>query len=598
MELTRMTVCDAKGRHNYKNMATDIETVPYALYGDDIYRFYASPAAIDGEGALAAAVPGLAPTALDKIHVVTLVMPLGGEQTGLGRIPKLGEQVLVGAGEGGEYFLMGYLPSAKQSFESKDELVKQEELGLTYKQSGRTAGNVPSGEESSRLTFSKRQTQWRVPQNSSELPHYVSTSVAAGHNPPIIDYVQLHSTGDMEESAANWHKTKAKRVEILAGVDDAAASASNGEKLEIDHSDTTQRAFGDGVDQYSMLQSGDVHVRAKERIILKAGSEIRLQVGRSEIIITDSGIIIASRKTRSKIKSNWDSQISVDSNAGTTIYGQHLNLYGGIDFWIHEGYGGSIKSQMGIMRLIGLDLRMGNFNGLHYTMETASKMVDWATNAAALAGGSANPNSKAWVGALQASSLVDTAFSLIWPVLQGFTASGAAAPSDKLGGLMDQVSLLCTISKITRLAIDFSLPDRALKAARDGLNSAFALLEYGYCLTAATVYAAGAASSFLWEGSIYLGTGGKGIIDVYDLNIFTTNENDVMTTLAAVDTPTPSAWNKVRDGLKDMWGKRPTWAELLCYGMAGAGALSDIALAHLGFAATMNAQDTEALAKL
>ncbi|MDR2783384.1 MAG: hypothetical protein LBB48_06025 [Treponema sp.] len=109
---------------------------------------------------------------------------------------------------------------------------------------------------------------------------------------PKIDQLNIQSTGDIHTTAQNHQRLKAKRIEILSDVDESNFS----EDLEGEN-----RPFGDRDGDDSYLYAGDAHIRAKNRIVIKAWESIELQAGRSSIIINDEGITIASRKTQSNI---------------------------------------------------------------------------------------------------------------------------------------------------------------------------------------------------------------------------------------------------------------------------------------------------------
>ncbi|MDR2659261.1 MAG: hypothetical protein LBC27_04650 [Spirochaetaceae bacterium] len=313
-------------------------------------------------------------------QIVNMVMPLGGVESGMYRSPKVGEAVLVAfVDSSSKYYLMGYLPKASdQNFNKKingseDASEVIDGLGevLRYKKTGQ---NDPVSDEYSEIGFYNKETNWKLSASDTAFPK--------------VDTINIHSTGDIHESAVNYHQIDAKRLAILSNCAEGGKDAS-------DHGDF-DRAGDD-----STLYEGDIHIRANNRIIIKAGASICLQVGRSTITIDDSGISISSKKMHSNIENLYDSSITVSSMLGINMYGTFImskTIYGAS---IEDNFGGEVVTNCGIVRVNGKDIAIKSFNmayyirrniayGLMYTENLASSVSSMCGADAGTFNGTAN----------------------------------------------------------------------------------------------------------------------------------------------------------------------------------------------------------------
>ncbi|MDR0722269.1 MAG: hypothetical protein LBF75_05680 [Treponema sp.] len=266
---------------------------------------------------------------------VRIVMPLGGTESGLFRYPRVGEKVLVGTEESFHY-LMGYIPTFTPSSQDFQTAGMSQEDGrgevFRYRQTGKQEAKIGT-EPYSEIGFYHRPTSWKAA--DGEKNDYADNNE---YSYPKIDQLKIHSTGDIHESAVNHHRIKAKRFEILSNVDESDFSKD----LKGGN-----RPFGDKRADVSELFQGDIHIRGKRRIVLKAGSEIRLEVGRSTIVISDAGIVLTTRKTHSDIHNSLDTVLSVLPRDGITMFGQHLKMAAVYDWAISENMGSSVKGTAG-----------------------------------------------------------------------------------------------------------------------------------------------------------------------------------------------------------------------------------------------------------
>jgi hypothetical protein len=403
MALTKMTVTDSGGRYNIKDDAGVL--VKYAYYVNaesppttDIYRFYAAAAgdAKNGEGKQVGRADGTntaGPIAdyENKVHGVTLVMPIGGTETGIGRFPELGEQVLVaeeitltdGDVTNVEYYLMGYIPSALttgQPFSaplSKTEAVENEGFALRYKQSAGDRESVsdkkPNGGGHSEIAFYNKATSW-MPSADDTV-----NAVEAKTGNAVVDHIHIKSTGDIHNEAANYHKIKANRLEILSDCADPDHTRTNG---DIDEGkDGAAMPFGDTRYDDHLLHKGDIHLRANNRVVIKAGKEIRLQVGHSVITLTDAMLTAICRKVNQNLVYTWDSALFLTQRSGTTLSGPSVAVSGGTSASVNEAWGGGLTSSLGNVKITGRDIQSSNLTGLDYVAEVGKNLGDMAVNA-------------------------------------------------------------------------------------------------------------------------------------------------------------------------------------------------------------------------
>jgi hypothetical protein len=392
----------------------------------------------------------------DSIKTVTLVMPLGGVESGLFRSPKKFEKVLVGASEGEsptKYYLMGYLPTStsnpvSQDFQTKDILADDGEV-FRYKPTGKTAAG--EGDEP-----------------YSEIGFYQNPSVWEDTK---IDRINIHSTGDIYTRAVNHQEIKGKRLAILA-------DCKEGGKKEDDLSDL-DRHGDDGT-----LYEGDLHIRAKKRIVIKAGESIYLEAGRSSVLIDDLGVRITSKKTQSNIENYYDSTIVISGALGIATYATNIDMHGIYGATMLDGMGGEIDTQSGIVRINGKDVRITAIPYYEYlskAMTTAALFID---NVASEAAG--------WMEADSDSDIVNKIPRLIGKgsaVLNFFFENTLvrlmhrnkpeAEAQDPLSQALKTIEIIRSLLGLVFLALDEGIPTDWPDDWRNGLAMAQVVVEFG-----------------------------------------------------------------------------------------------------------------------
>jgi hypothetical protein len=295
-----------------EKMQTRIMTVTQGCTGTDPYRFKAR-VGVEGEDL-----------------TVHLVIPIGGVESGLYRSPKAGESVLVGiqsVGVTNSYYLMGYVPdSANNNFghieddgDTADMKTLLDDNGevFRYKQTGKTAAKE-GAEHYSEIGFYQKPAAWK--------PDKPADYAALSDGYPKIDRINIHSTGDIRESAVNHHQVKAARLELLADSDDTKADTFKG---------------------------GDMRIKANQDITIEAGGKLTLKAGRSAITISDTGITITSKRVNTDMTNPYDTSISLTPRDGIMMFGSMVNIMSMYRFGISDKFGAGITGSCGVVNLGG-----------------------------------------------------------------------------------------------------------------------------------------------------------------------------------------------------------------------------------------------------
>ncbi|MDR3301895.1 MAG: hypothetical protein LBT01_05100 [Spirochaetaceae bacterium] len=453
MDIAEMTVCDAD--KTFANAGASVRA------DDNPYKFYALNS---GER-----------------FVVTLMMPLGGVQSGLYRFPKVGEKVLVAHESGNTGYLLGYVPSSEmQSFHAvaadMDTLIKNQGQVFRYQKTGTNTADKKYSE----IGFSNEQTQWKTGEKDS---------TGKEKPPPNIDRITLDSTGDMKSIVQNYSGAQAKRMEIVVGKDLS------------DH--TKKDALGAVM---SPLRAGDLSINAKNDIVISSDSSITLKVGRSSISITDMGIVIKSGKINAPFTNTWDTQLALSPTDGIAVSGAHAKINVVNDFTIQDSFGGGFSSNLGVSRVNGVDIKLQTIGGKGYGSNVQNAGVEFLFNTATMVLGLAaeitkdtktidDPFSKAAGagGSFGTSAVLNLIKGCKQPALEGInTANGEY--QDFVGALVGAASIASQIAGATVSILSSLLPwlrmageggSKAESYIRDTLNAALSITESLIAFTAA-----------------------------------------------------------------------------------------------------------------
>jgi hypothetical protein len=572
MNVNEYTVSDTEG-----NISEDNEG-KILVSPEDPYRFYVrNPVYFITENP---------PTGTPAFLTVQIVMPLGDKESGLFRFPRVGEKVLVGTEEGTHY-LLGYIPTYTnpqiQDFQtngmSQDN--GQGEV-FRYRQTGKKEGREDN-DLYSEIGFYNRQTQWNSsnPQykNIPDLPRreandrdedYSTKLVSAGfpkkdgeESPedhiarikrettkiPVIDQINIQSTGDIRQSAKNFQEIKAKRLEILSDIDSIDHTKSKSEHPSLDR-------MGDD----SFLYNGDIHIRANNRVIIKAGSEIQLEVGRSRIVINDNGIVITSRKTRANVTNTLDTVLTLNARTGLAMFGEAVKIGAAWDFTIAENFGGAIKSHIGVMRISAKDLRASTFSTMKYGIIGAKECIDAVSNIATMVAGSSLASDESRTTSVP-PSLLNT-----WGSYGGLGLGSGADfigdmitykktedENDCLGNYWSTLDIVFSLMNTVAVVLDILVPEKNQSngSYRDILNTCLATAKYGILGAALGMLCTQSAEGFIHETALNMTSNAKIFIAAQEIKHSTIMQKDENSPVAALASKGSEEYiDNFKDGFK------------------------------------------------
>ena len=470
--------------------------------------------------------------------------------------------------------------------ERNDLLSQGMGMSLRYRQTGKQQGKTTAGEKYSEIGFYRQETSWKA-----------KTAVKDDYNDPEkngypnIDTIKINSTGDINSDARNYYRTKAKRFELLVDCDEVDHKIYDKDDPECDiiAMKDQEQPFGDRPGDDSFVYAGDAHIRAKNRIIIKAGTEIRLEVGRSSIIINESGIILAARKTTSNIMNSWDTIINMDHRSGLLMFGQHVKIDSGTDFAITEGFGGSIGSSAGVMRISAKDLLAKTFGTFNYIMRGSAVGADMAGNIASMGAGIGGADNS-----MDAVNSFGTNVRIITGITGGILGDRMAASYsdgvDNIGTIAKLLTLIYSILKLVWMTIELTIPvEKQKKGGRDGLSMAASIFEYGIAMAAFIQISVKNLPAAIHSNTLQLGADASLTVYTKTFHTYHLNSENVDGPLNGVDSG--EFKENLKDGLKKFWQETlPKWYVLLGAGI-GAGVYAGAIGLTKGFATSK--QDEE-----
>jgi hypothetical protein len=345
MTVNEYTVSDTDGKISGDNEGKIL------VSPEDPYRFYVRNPVFSTDDP---------PDGTPAFLIVQIIMPLGGKESGLFRFPRVGEKVLVGtetASGTNFHYLMGYIPTYKPADEETNTPSSQDfrTAGMfqddgrgevfRYRQTGKR--KAPPGEKYSEIGFYHKQTAWRAAEK--EQANYADNQDATGaYVYPKIDRINIHSTGDIHESAINHHRVQAKRFELLVN----AAEKNN-------------LPLGDNPGDDSELHAGDIHIRAGNRVVLKAGEGIILQVGKTVLEISDNGLNITSKMINSNVSNPYDATVSINKE-GISLFGFNVKIDSIKSFAIGDAFSGEFSSDLGIVSIGGREIKADSYDSAQF----------------------------------------------------------------------------------------------------------------------------------------------------------------------------------------------------------------------------------------
>ena len=223
------------------------------------------------------------------------------------------------------------------------------------------------------------------PNDRSMIDNWITQHSIDGKYYPKIDRINIQSTGDIESRAANHNLIRGKRLEIISGGN--GTNHQNNKAVQPDGKETVGLPLGDKLGDDSKLHDGDIHIRAFDskqgsgRVIIKAGKEIRLQVGRTVLSITDTGFSVVTKKVAGNWPCSADTALSMNPRTGITMFGQNVAISGGYKVSLTDALSGGISAQLGATRVCGRDVTLDSYNCTEYKFATALETLDIASNA-------------------------------------------------------------------------------------------------------------------------------------------------------------------------------------------------------------------------
>jgi hypothetical protein len=394
MDINEYTVCDKNG-----NSGSTIKG-KYVTAGDN-YTFYVK---------LPDKTAGTA---------VKIMVPMGGPQSGFFRFPRIGEKVLVCQAQNNGYYLMGFVPSVTDdalfypegtnpnktladtalALETANETEKAalgQYIREGYNPNQRNPGDITDFLKDNGMALRYKQeenlnlAQGDIKKNAgkgaySEIAFYNKAAkwpeTGGGTDYPRQDTINIQSTGDIESRAENYQLLKANRFEILVG--EGASELSSKARVDNATSDDWEKGkapLGDHVMDKPAVEKGDLHIRAGKRVIIKADNEIRLQVGRTTLVINDKGFNVVSRKVNTNVPTTFDTSLALDSRTGISMFGQTVGIGAGHGFSIAEGLGGAVSSTAGVLSLGGREVKAASASTAAQIFSLILYGIDWAFN--------------------------------------------------------------------------------------------------------------------------------------------------------------------------------------------------------------------------
>jgi len=462
-------------------------------------------------------------TDIKKMSKVNIVIPMGGSQSGFFRYPKPGEKILVSIDteNNDSNYLMGYLPDNPQDSiytgENHDHILPDKKAGQFFRYKGPEDApweKIRDKDAYSEIGFYNEKTKWQPQDNTSY---------------PEVTTMKIKSTGDIHQDTKNHHRTRAKRFELLVDC--------TGETDKENAADGY--AFGDMNGDDSYLYKGDAHIRASNRIVIKAGKEIELRVGRSSIIISDTGIKIATRKTRSNIENGWDTVIDMNPRAGINMFGQKVCIMAGQKFELSEIYGGSISSHLGLTRITGFDIRLSTIGTAAFLFRGVINFADYVTNLVTMSLGAAKVGSSmGFIG----STVSSTGLRVVGGALANVVGAAGTEKYDSMdpsNTFLSMVDLILTIVGIVGTVIEMFIPEKTRREesrSLDVLYEVLALVEYGLLLVAYFFLITPSLSKAIFQSTLYLSSKAEIIQDANEYKLYSWSKQDINSLLAGANT--------------------------------------------------------------
>jgi hypothetical protein len=252
---------------------------------------------------------------------VKLVMPLGGEMSGFYRSPKVDEKVLVAQVEVSkdayDYYLMGYLPGGASDGEGEQPFF---DMNTVY-------GIKEEVDENNNKTDVEITDTYNVIKREGQVFRYKKAGANSGRK--------------NEYSEIGFYKKEDSRFPTEA---DKAAVPTKSDKSAVP---TEADKSAPTIDEIDILSAGD--------IVIKAAKSITLEVGRSSITISDSGISMKNQLMR-YIPNPADATMSMSARNGISIAAESVGINADYKWSISEKFGAIISGTAGSLGINGREI--------------------------------------------------------------------------------------------------------------------------------------------------------------------------------------------------------------------------------------------------
>jgi hypothetical protein len=368
MNVKVLTVTDSSGQTSKTDSSGQpIDFTGYCgVYVDgagknDPYQFYAMEAPYNKDN------PPPAVGAVKPLPV-QIVLPLGGNLSGIYRYPKIGEKVLVycaGVGDASaKNYLLRCIPSADNPFFSGTDALPDE---VAFAGEGEVIRYKNNAEAFCLKDYSE------IVLFKNDLAEWPATAGETDY--PSIDTIGFDSAGNLRENTANHHLQQGKRIEILVDTPEMDHTT-----CKVDSAGTLPLGDYPGDDSY--LHKGDIHIRAGNRELIKAAREIRLQVGRTLLRIGDDGFNVITRNVCGNYINSYDTSLNMTPRDGIALNGKNINLQAGRRLNMGDGMGGTLAATMGNISISGRELNLDSSNSMEYKFMAMFQGLEYLVNSA------------------------------------------------------------------------------------------------------------------------------------------------------------------------------------------------------------------------
>ena len=307
----------------------------------------------------------------------------------------------------------------------------------------------------------------------------------------------------------------------------------------------------DRYDQDPSFFSGDIQMRAKKRIVLKAEDTIEIMAGNSMIRMDSTGISLISRRTSASTVNSWDTSLTLSSRDGVTMFGTKVNINSAYKFALSDAWGGNVMSFGGVVRVTGADIRLRSLCKASYVLKGVSAGTSFATNIVSGAYGikqEQGDGTGSFLGnklpsyVSMGAGIVGSIVSVNW----GFDTMDHF--EDKAGGAVGTMDFIITILGVVGQVLDgvvLSQTDKK-KGGRAGLTYALMVVEYGLILTMFTTLNF-ANTNWFHASSVLLNYQGDMYLTAKKLKTVDIGDVDANSALAGLDTKFfVGLWNKFK----------------------------------------------------